>query len=118
VNGDVQLVEDLVAKFPDLEDSYNSHVFNEGEVLPHVFFWDVTQDVINSFASRSGGPLDWQSILDFLEDWLRRGIPEASELICTSFLCYLPHPGSPGCEIVNHLGPVMARSFREVRPYG
>jgi hypothetical protein len=112
------LVEDLVARFPVLEDSYSAHVFNEDGVLPHVFFWDVTQDVVDSFVGQDLDALDWRSVLAFLEEQLCRGIPEVSEVICTSFLGYLPHPGDPGYEIVTHLGPTMIRSFQKIRPLG
>ncbi|MET7621912.1 hypothetical protein [Streptomyces sp. NPDC005408] len=118
MRGDVRLVQDLVAKFPILEDSYEAHVFNEDGTLPHVFFWDVTQDVMNSFISQDPDSLDWVSILSFLEDRMRGGIPEEIDLICTSFLWYLPHSGDPGYGIIAQLGPLMAAGFRRVRPGG
>ncbi|MFJ8608092.1 hypothetical protein ACIRH0_12950 [Streptomyces sp. NPDC093675] len=118
MSADVQLVEYLVARFPALEDSYSAHVFNEDGVLPHVFFWDVTQDVVNSFVAQDPDALDWRSVLAFLEEQLSRGIPKVNEVICTSFLWYLPNPGDPGYEIINHLGPTMTRKFREMRPHG
>ncbi|WP_416959676.1 hypothetical protein [Streptomyces sp. Agncl-13] len=120
----MRLVEDLVARFPVLEDAYESHVFNEGEVLPHVFFWEVTQEVVNSFVSRDShvsrdsDALDWRSVLAFLEEQLGRGILEVTEVIVTSFLWYLPNPGDPGYEISAHLGPAMTRKFQEIFPRG
>lgn len=118
MSGGVQLVEDVVARFPILEDSYDAHVYNEGGVLPHVFFWDVTQGVVNSFVTQNPDTLDWRSVLAFLEEQLCRGILEVNEVITTSFLWYLPNPGDPGYEIVAHLGPVMTRKFQEIRPRG
>ncbi|MFD3525305.1 hypothetical protein [Streptomyces sp. NPDC058653] len=118
MSADVQLVEDLVARFPALEDPYSAHIFNEEGVLPHVFFWDVTQELVRSFVERGSDALDWRSVLAFLEEQLSRGIPEVSEVIGTSFLWYLPNPGDPGHEIINYLGPAMTRGFREIRPRG
>lgn len=115
----MNLVEDLVARFPVLEDSYASHVFdNTGEALPHVYFYEVSQEVVRSFVSRDPDALDWRSVLAFLEEQLCRGILEVTEVICTSFLWYLPNPGDPGFEISAHLGPAMTRRFHEIRPGG
>ncbi|MFD5935692.1 hypothetical protein [Streptomyces sp. NPDC060333] len=113
---DVQLVIDLVARFPILEDSYEVHVFNEDGILPHVFFWDVTQDVVSSYISQDPDSLDWRSVLSFLEDRMRGGIPEESDVICTSFLWYLPHRGDPGYGIISQMGPLMTSGFRRIRP--
>ncbi|SEE18955.1 hypothetical protein SAMN05428939_7660 [Streptomyces sp. TLI_105] len=41
-----------------------------------------------------------------------------TEVITTSFLHYLPFPSEPGHELVGHLGPAMARKFKELRPGG
>lgn len=118
MGGGTQLVEDLVVQFPMLEDSYSSHVFNEGGVLPHVFFWDVVQEVIDSFLSHAPNSLDWRSVLSFLEDRISRGDSEVNEVICTSFLWYMPNPGEAGYDLVAQMGPAMARKFLEIRPRG
>ena len=114
----VQLVKDLVAMHPALEDEYECHVFNEGEVLAYVFFWDVVQEVVAACLAQESEGLDWQSVLDFLETQLVREVPSVRSVICTSFLLNLPHPGKPGHEIVDSLGPAMARKFQELRPLG
>ncbi|WP_083936411.1 DUF7674 family protein [Nocardiopsis ganjiahuensis] len=118
MDGGLQLVIDLVCEFPSLEDAYESHLFNEGEVLPHVFFWDVTNEVIDSFLADEPHALEWSSLLDFLELKFRNGESGVRSVIGTSFLWYLPHPGAPGCEIVNFLGFSMALKFRDIRPQG
>ncbi|WP_405947718.1 hypothetical protein OG588_15025 [Streptomyces prunicolor] len=117
MSADVQLVKDLVTRFPILEDSYESHVFNNmDELLPHVYFYEVSQEVVQSFISRDPDALDWRSVLAFLEEQLNRGVLAVTEVIVTSFLWYMPNPGDPGHEIVSHLGPTMTRKFHEVRP--
>lgn len=126
----VRLVHDLVAAIPAFEDLYATHVFNQDGVLPHVFFWDVTQETVRSYL----GPVlgadadsdsdadtevpDWRCTLRFLEEQCARGLPGIDEVVVTSFLEYLPFPGKPGHAIVGELGPVLAARFARVRPAG
>ncbi|CAM5678990.1 hypothetical protein SAVIM338S_07270 [Streptomyces avidinii] len=114
----VQLVEDLVAQVPGFEDAYESHVFNQDEVLSHVFFWDVVQDTVHSYLAEGDpdGP-DWRRVLAFLEEETRRRVPGAIEVIVTSFLYSLPHQGKPGYGIEEHLGPAMKESYLQLRPW-
>ncbi|MFJ9557303.1 hypothetical protein ACIRPH_26135 [Nocardiopsis sp. NPDC101807] len=113
-----KLVTDLVAAVPWFAEDYECHVENEGGSLPHVFFWDVTQEVVASFLSDGSHGLDWEGVLGFLEAQSARGVPEADVVIGTSFLYSLPWPEQPGYALVGHLGPVMAESFRQIRPAG
>ena len=115
---DVQLVKDLVARIPAYEDVYESHVFNQDGVLPHVFFWDVYNETMRSYLGEDPEAPDWRRTLAFLEEQSERGVREIDEVIVTSFLDYLPHPGEPGHGIVEHLGPVMRASLAEIRPSG
>jgi hypothetical protein len=115
---DVKLVQDLVAEFPEFEEDYELHSFGGGDILPHVFFWDVVQGVTSSFLSRGDCSLDWRAVISYLEDQLKRDVPEVTEVIVTSFIGNLPYPGSPGSDLANHLGPCMAEFFRKVRPAG
>lgn len=119
---DVRLVKDLVAAIPAFEDLYATHVFNQGGVLPHVFFWDVTQETVQAYLALDAdadapGP-DWRRTLRFLEEQCARGVAGIDEVVVTSFLEYLPFPGKPGHGIVGELGPVMAAKFAGVRPAG
>ncbi|MFJ6431121.1 hypothetical protein [Streptomyces sp. NPDC091416] len=118
VSPDVQLVRDLVAAVPDFEDLYETHVFNQDGVLPHVFFWDVTQETVQSYLGLDADAPDWRRTLRFLEEQSARDVPGIDEVVVTSFLEYLPFPGKPGHEIVGELGPVMAAKFAKVRPAG
>ncbi|MCZ4099792.1 hypothetical protein [Streptomyces sp. H39-C1] len=114
----VQLVRELVARIPEFEDLYVSHEFNNEGVLPHLFFWEVVGETIDSYLGKDSGLPDWRKTLLFLEDQSSLGISEVNEIIVTSFLDKLPFPGSPGCGIVEHLGPVMAGKFARIRPAG
>lgn len=114
----VQLVVDLVARVPGFEDAYECHVFNEHDVLDHVFFWDVVQDTVRSYLGEgeAEGP-DWRGVLAFLEEESERRVPGAFEVIVTSFLYNLPYEGQPGYGIEAHLGPIMRQKYVELRPW-
>ncbi|MET9951040.1 hypothetical protein ABZ135_05745 [Streptomyces sp. NPDC006339] len=114
----VQLVSDLVARIPAFRDAYESHVFTQGGVLPHVFFWDVVQGTVRAFLEEEGSTVDWRRTLDFLEEQSRRGDVGVDEVIVTSFLGDLPRPHEPGYGIVRQLGPVMTARFLRMRPRG
>ena len=113
----VRLVHDLVVHVPSFQDAYDSHVFRQGDVLPHVFFWDVVQGTVRSFLAGEAEP-DWRRTLDFLEERSGRGDAAVDEVIVTSFLGDLPSPHEPGHGIVLQLGPVMAARFGRMRPRG
>ncbi|MEU2546273.1 hypothetical protein ABZ618_12710 [Streptomyces roseolus] len=125
----MRLVHDLVVHVPSFQDAYDSHVFRQGDVLPHVFFWDVVQGTVRSFLTRTGADAgaeagvegeaaDWRRTLDFLEERCGRGDTGVDEVIVTSFLGDLPSPHEPGHGIVLQLGPVMAARFGRMRPRG
>ncbi len=115
----VRLVSDLVARIPEFRDVYEDHVFRQGVVLPHVFFWDVVQDTVRSFLGEAPATsADWRRTLAFLEEQSCRGVLGIDEVIVTSFLGDLPSPHEPGHAIVQQLGPVMAAKFVRIRPLG
>ncbi|MFF8603656.1 hypothetical protein ACF065_30235 [Streptomyces sp. NPDC015232] len=114
----VQLVRDLVDRVPGFRGAYDAHVFSQGHVRPHVFFWDVVQDTVRSYLGQEGCAVDWRRTLEFLEEQSRRGAVGVDEVIVTSFLGDLPHPCEPGHGIVAELGPVMAARFLRLRPGG
>ncbi|QFG24698.1 hypothetical protein [Actinomadura sp. WMMB 499] len=118
MGADVQFVQDLVAEFPYFEETYDAHCYPDEDVYPHVVFWDITQAVVRSFVARGSHALDWRAVLVFLEERVSRDVPEVTVVICTSFLWNLPFPDDPGYGITEHLGPVLARRFQEVRPNG
>ncbi|MCX5528751.1 hypothetical protein OG342_38885 [Streptomyces bobili] len=127
---EVNLVEALVSTFPELQDEYETHMGNDEEVLPHLFFWDMIQHLVASFLNRDkDDALDWSAILDFLEKSFLEEQTERTgqagesysvvdSLIATAFLGQLPWPGTPGYGICSHLGPTLMRRFRQIRPHG
>ncbi|WP_328942796.1 hypothetical protein OG259_15455 [Streptomyces sp. NBC_00250] len=114
----VRLVSDLVTRIPEFRDVYENHVFHQGGVQPHVFFWDVVQDTVRSFLGEAPCAADWRRTLAFLEEQSCRGVLGIDEVIVTSFLGDLPSPQEPGHAIVHQLGPVMAARFVRIRPLG
>ncbi|WP_406061729.1 hypothetical protein OG462_27920 [Streptomyces sp. NBC_01077] len=114
----VQLVSDLVTRIPEFRDVYENHVFHQGGLQPHVFFWDVVQGAVRSFLGEGPCAPDWRSTLAFLEEQSCRGVLGIDEVIVTSFLGDLPSPQEPGHAIVQQLGPVMAAKFVRIRPLG
>ncbi|MFJ3581345.1 hypothetical protein ACIPPS_03770 [Streptomyces sp. NPDC090127] len=114
----VRLVSDLVSHIPEFRGAYENHVFCQGGVLPHVFFWDVVQNTVRSFLGEDPTAADWRRTLAFLEEQSARGDLGVDEVIVTSFLNDLPYPHEPGHAIVQELGPVMTARFVRIRPGG
>lgn len=120
VSADVDFLLRLVERFPQLAEDYEVHVENNGGPLPHFFFWDVTQAVMDAYSGQSEeyADLDWQGLIDFLEQTYPAADLEVQKIIVTSFLMNLPWPGEPGYDITAHLGPALAEMFEKVRPAG
>ncbi|MFB7513754.1 hypothetical protein [Streptomyces sp. NPDC056144] len=112
----VQLVSDLVTRIPEYRGAYESHLFSQGDVHPHVFFWDVVQGTVRSFLGEDPYAADWRRTLAFLEEQCSRGVIDIDEVIVTSFLGDLPSPQEPGHALVHQLGPGLAAKFVRIRP--
>ena len=79
---------------------------NFGELLPHVFFGDVTRRLVA--LSEDGSDLahaELDRVLAFLEDRFDEGDEQIQELIAVSLLENLPRPGESGVGIRRSLGP-------------
>lgn len=108
----VDFIGHLVAKVPDLEPLLQEHLSdNFGEVLPHVFFGDITRFVVAEFLraenagtaeQASSSPL--KPLLAELEDAVSQS-GEVAELVCVSFLENLPRPSEPGGGVRELVGP-------------
>jgi hypothetical protein len=116
----VNFIGGLVMRCPFLEPILRAHLAdNFDEVLPHVFFGDLTRYVIREFSRLEG---EWdcegdepsgqlQDLLEELERAFVEGGGEISELIAVSFLENLPSPGENGQELRNLLGPGLKSEF-------
>lgn len=81
-----------------------------GEVLPHLFVADVERWAeLEAIAGRSGPGSDLGAVLAAIErEYALEGDSDVGELISVSFLEHLPHPGEPGSELRQLVGPLCA----------
>jgi len=105
----VAFVQAMTTRFPALRPLLDEHVSdNFGEVLPHVFFGDVTSFVVAlaTQADGHGSPQrrELADLLRHLEDSFVAGDGELQELISVSFLEALPRTGEPGAEVRGMVG--------------
>ncbi|MBU3060076.1 hypothetical protein KO481_00845 [Nocardia sp. NEAU-G5] len=115
----VRLIEEMARRFPGVAESYACHLYNNlGELLPHVFLWDLIDEIVQSMINDDGSLAAWMPVLDFLEVRSTNGDLEDNIVIGDSFLWSLPAPGSRGYAIVALLGPSLAARFAQVRPHG
>jgi hypothetical protein len=99
----ISFVRSIVARFPGLTTLLDEHIENNfGEVLPHVFFGDVTRYVLSLVATNDDSlspRRELRDVLDYLEEAYTGGDEELQELIAVSFLENLPRPGETGAGI-------------------
>ena len=111
-----QFVRSMVSRFPSLHSLLEEHIKdNYGEMLPHVFFGELTRYVLSlSFAASKSGlspQRELQDILDYLEDMYSSGDQKVQELISVSFLENLPRQDEPGAQVRKMVGPNLRRQL-------
>jgi hypothetical protein len=77
------LVKALAAEVPELHDLLEEHIHDYDEILPHVFFGDLTAWVIRQDPSSSAS-LD--RVLAMLDEAFGSGSTAVEELVYVSFL--------------------------------
>lgn len=107
-----QLVRKLLAAAPTLSAVYCKHITDNDELLPHVFFGDLTRVCtrtvgISTIADHS----DVGRILDLLEREFITGDEDVKELISVSFLENLVQTESYYSTIKAYLGPSLTREL-------
>jgi hypothetical protein len=109
-------VRSMVERFPSMRDVLDEHLEEFGELLPYVFFGDVTRHVVLLLQTRSTSGArqerELRSILDHLEDAYAGGSPQIQDLIHVSFLENLPRPGESGSELRRMVGPKLSAGLR------
>ncbi len=114
----VSFVRSTMARFPSLSALLEEHLKdNLGEILPHVFFGDVTRYVLSLLAASGGGlppRRELRDILDYLEEAYSASGEELRELISVSFLENLPRPGEIGAQIREMVGPNLRRQLHVI----
>ena len=111
-------VRQLTDQIPGLVPILREHIADFGEVLPHVFFGDLTRWVLTMLERRGSGDLsaarEPQRLLDLLEQAYASGDEELQELISVSFLEHLPRPEESLAEIRELLGPSLAAQLKVI----
>ena len=77
-----EFVQSLVSTNPSLEPIYAEHLKEYDELLPHVFFGDVTRWIIDNFETDQASI---HKVIDFLDRGYYYGSDEVNELISVSF---------------------------------
>ena len=114
IEATVTLVTSLVSRFPGLRGLLAKHIEgNSGEILPHVFFGDVTHYVIRCAGSGEASS-ELHDILGYLEEAFVRGDRDVIELVSVSFLENLPREGEAGAQVRQWLGPCLAKELRGI----
>lgn len=117
----IEFIERLVFRYPPLKPIFDEHVSdNFGEVLPHLFFGDISRYAISQFleiesqAESQGIESELRGLLDDLEDAYVDGDEEIQELISVSFLENLPRPYEEASGLRAWLGPALSAQLRVI----
>jgi hypothetical protein len=93
---------------------------NFGEILPHVFFGDLTRYIVSRFLAIKRGRStvedrkDLLDMLQYLEDAYNQGDDDIENVIAVGFLERLPRPEEEGGELRNMLGPSLTRQLQVI----
>jgi hypothetical protein len=102
-------VEGIANRFPSVRELLREHVEDNDEIIPHVFFGDLTRHLTALYKLQTKGDSNAASelrgILDDLENGYVLGDSDIQELIVVSFLENLPAPGEEGAELREMVGP-------------
>jgi hypothetical protein len=121
------VIDRLVARFPGLQGPFAEHLSaNFGEVLPHVFMFDIVLHVTDLFLKATGShdpqvrretEQELRDILDAIEAEYVDGTDDVRNLIFVSFLEMLPTPDEEAAEIRFHLGRVLREEVERFWPF-
>jgi hypothetical protein len=113
----ISFIRSMPARFPGLEPVLTEHVGDNREILPHLFFGDVTRYALSLVrVSRPDQAPELHLLLDFLEESFSSGDRELQELIAVSFLENLQGTGDKGAHIIAMLGPNLTKQWRLISP--
>jgi hypothetical protein len=98
------LIPAMLKEIPELHPQFDKHTRANDEVLPHVFFGDVTRFALNE-ASKSPTSDALRRLLSFLESAITSGDEFVQNVISVSFLENLGPPSDEFHIIKSLLGP-------------
>lgn len=119
----IGFIEKLVGKYPRLKPIFDEHVSdNFGEVLPHLFFGDLTRYIVSRFLEVESrvapesldAEAELRPLLSDLEAAYASGDEEIQELISVSFLENLPRPDEEASLLRAWLGPELSAQLRVI----
>jgi hypothetical protein len=114
-----RLVRILGERFSDVAPIYKEHRESFGEILPHIFFGELTRWMLSLLEPASGSTTaerrqKLRDVLEVLEKSYAEGDEEMREFFSASFLEKLPKPGESGSEIREMLGPRLSEELRAI----
>jgi hypothetical protein len=83
---DVIYTEELIRSVPALQQIYRAHLQENDELLPHVFFGEVTRFVVTEARKAAAHDSSIARLLHEFEKGLEEGPEEVRELISVSFV--------------------------------
>lgn len=111
----------LIEIFSNLRHIYDKHIEDYDELLPHVFFGDLTRYVVNLYKTTQDHSPDkrkWDE-LDKIIAYLENGISERDEnvreLIAVSFLENLERTDSSLRNLEERFGPNLKKELKVIR---
>ncbi|MDC0358635.1 hypothetical protein OAO01_07450 [Oligoflexia bacterium] len=114
-------VLDLIKLVDDLQRLYEEHIESYDELLPHVFFGDLTRYVVSSFESIIGDQYNGQewkdldNILKHIENGVSGDDKEIQGLIVVSFLENLDLANRNLKILTERFGPNLKKVFRKIK---
>jgi hypothetical protein len=113
-----EFVQAFVDRFPVFRPDYDDHLEYMGELLPHVIFGigeGFTDRIVGAYL-RKDDSVNWESMLEFFDEYFDRGDRDVDEVLVTSFLDMLPWPSQPGHGLVDQLPERLRTRFDLLRP--
>lgn len=108
-----ELVFELVSRVPELKPLYDEHISDFDELLPHLFFGDVTRYVAQHLRIDDSHSLSSVvKALNVLEEGMVIGDDKAQELISVSFLENLVNHDDVLVKAQELMGPNLTKELK------
>jgi hypothetical protein len=106
----------LLDNVPELKPMYDGHIYDNGELLPHVFFGEVTRYVVQHVrVGETGRSQPVGRILAFLEESMSSCDGQIRELVSASFAENLLGENDVIATLKGIVGPSLAKEIESCR---
>ncbi len=106
-------INQLLERVPELQSTYDVHIHDYDELLPHVFLGDVTRYVVQQVHSgEMGTTKPVGRILDSLERCMESGDDQVKELVSVSFIENLAGHDDVLARLRALIGPNLMEQFK------